>query len=39
VGIRSIREQVQELGGKFDIESSPLGTKLVVSLALAPAAG
>jgi signal transduction histidine kinase len=39
VGIRSIREQVQELGGKFDIESSPLGTKLVVSLALSPPAG
>jgi two-component system, NarL family, sensor kinase len=36
LGIRSIREQVEGLGGKFDIESGPSGTKLVVSVVQTP---
>ena len=36
IGLRSIREQVQGLGGIFEIESGPLGTKLVVSVVVAP---
>src|SRR5262249_1277093 len=36
IGIRSMREQVEGFGGKFDIESSLSGTKLVVSVAHDP---
>ena len=36
IGLRSIQEQAEGLGGNFDVESSPLGTKLVVSVMLAP---
>jgi len=32
IGIRSIREQVEGIGGKIDIESGRSGTKLVVSV-------
>jgi signal transduction histidine kinase len=32
IGLRSIREQVAGCGGNFDMESGPLGTKLVVSV-------
>lgn len=32
IGLRSIREQVADCGGIFDMESGPLGTKLVVSV-------
>jgi signal transduction histidine kinase len=34
IGLRSIRDLVAEAHGNFDIESGPLGTKLVVSVAL-----
>ena len=36
IGLRSIREQVQGVGGNFDMESGPDGTKLVVSVIVAP---
>jgi two-component system NarL family sensor kinase len=36
IGLRSIRDLVSGSGGNFDVESSPLGTKLVVSVALTP---
>jgi signal transduction histidine kinase len=36
IGIRSIREQVEGIGGKIDIESGPSGTTLVVSVAHEP---
>ena len=36
IGLRSIRETAQELGGKLDVESGPDGTKLVVSVAPFP---
>jgi two-component system NarL family sensor kinase len=36
IGLRSIREQVEGLGGNFDVESGPIGTKLVVSVCLVP---
>jgi signal transduction histidine kinase len=32
IGLRSIRETAQELGGRLDMESGPDGTKLVVSV-------
>lgn len=32
IGLRSIRETAQELGGKLEVESGPDGTKLVVSV-------
>jgi two-component system NarL family sensor kinase len=34
IGLRSIREQAEGLGGKFDMESGPAGTKLVISVPL-----
>jgi signal transduction histidine kinase len=34
LGLRSIQDLVTETGGNFDIESGPLGTKLVVSVVL-----
>ena len=37
IGLRSIRETAQELGGTFDVESGPSGTRLVVSVALSQA--
>jgi signal transduction histidine kinase len=36
IGLRSIRETAQELGGRLDVESGPDGTKLVVSVAAFP---
>ena len=36
IGLRSIREAAQELGGRLDVESGPDGTKLVVSVGLFP---
>jgi signal transduction histidine kinase len=36
IGLRSIRDQVAEAGGNFDMESSPVGTKLVVSVQMTP---
>lgn len=36
IGLRSIRDLVAESGGNFDMESSPVGTKLVVSVAMSP---
>jgi len=32
IGLRSIREQAAALGGKFEIESGPAGTRLIVSV-------
>lgn len=32
IGLRSIRETAQELGGRLEVESGPNGTKLVVSV-------
>jgi two-component system NarL family sensor kinase len=32
IGLRSIRENAQELGGRLDVESGPDGTKLVVTV-------
>jgi signal transduction histidine kinase len=32
IGLRSIREQAAALGGKLEIESSPAGTTLIVSV-------
>jgi two-component system NarL family sensor kinase len=37
IGLRSIREIAQELGGRLIVESGPDGTKLVVSVAPFPA--
>ena len=34
IGLRSIRDLVAEASGNFDMESGPLGTKLIVSVAL-----
>ena len=36
IGLRSILETAQELGGRLDVESGPDGTKLVVSVAAFP---
>jgi two-component system NarL family sensor kinase len=36
IGLRSIRDLVAESGGNFDMESGPVGTKLVVSVAMGP---
>ena len=36
IGLRSIRETAQGLGGRLDVESGPNGTKLVVSVAPFP---
>ncbi|MCU1238145.1 MAG: histidine kinase [Candidatus Solibacter sp.] len=36
LGLRSIRETAESLGGKFEAESGPSGTKLVISVALSP---
>ena len=36
IGLRSIREAAESLGGKFDVTSGPSGTKLVISVALSP---
>jgi len=38
IGLRSIRETAHGLSGTFDVESGPTGTKLVISVALFPAA-
>lgn len=35
IGLRSIRETAESLGGKFQVESGPYGTTLVISAALA----
>jgi signal transduction histidine kinase len=32
IGLRSIRETAQELGGRLEVESGPDGTKLVVTV-------
>ena len=37
IGLRSIREQVEALGGKMAIESGASGTTLVISVATSPA--
>jgi two-component system NarL family sensor kinase len=37
IGLRSIREMTQGLGGSFHLESGPAGTKLVISVALSTA--
>lgn len=36
IGLRSVREQAAALGGKLEIESGPLGTKLEVSAPFSP---
>ncbi|MCX6632025.1 MAG: sensor histidine kinase [Candidatus Solibacter sp.] len=36
IGLRSIRETAEELGGKLEVESGPNGTKLVISVAPFP---
>jgi signal transduction histidine kinase len=36
IGLRSIREQTEALGGKMAIESSASGTTLVISVAISP---
>jgi signal transduction histidine kinase len=36
IGLRSIREAAQDLGGRLEVESGPDGTKLVVSVAPFP---
>jgi two-component system NarL family sensor kinase len=36
IGLRSIRETAESLGGKFQVESGISGTKLVISVALSP---
>src|SRR6185503_10753194 len=38
IGLRALREQAEELGGKLLIESGPQGTTLELSLPLHPAA-
>ena len=37
IGLRSIREAAEGLGGKFGVESGPAGTKLVITAAMDPA--
>jgi signal transduction histidine kinase len=37
IGLRSVREQAEALGGEMSIESGSSGTKLVVSVAMSPA--
>jgi signal transduction histidine kinase len=37
IGLRSIREMAESLGGKFEVDSGPLGTKLVISVTTYPA--
>jgi signal transduction histidine kinase len=37
IGLRSVREAAQELGGRLTVESGPGGTKLVVSVTPFPA--
>ena len=37
IGLRSIREMAQGLGGEFEVESGPAGTKLTIIVALFPA--
>ena len=37
LGLRSISDLVRESSGNFDVESGPLGTKLVISVAISPA--
>jgi signal transduction histidine kinase len=39
IGLRSIREQAEDLGGTMAVESSPYGTTLIVSVAISPAEG
>jgi len=39
IGLRSIREQAEALGGTMAVESGPSGTKLIVSVAISPAEG
>jgi signal transduction histidine kinase len=34
VGLAGMRERVRELGGRFDVQSSPVGTSISVSLPL-----
>ncbi len=36
IGLRSIREAVETLGGEFELESNHTGTKLTISVALFP---
>jgi signal transduction histidine kinase len=38
IGLRSIRESAAELGGRFEVESGPDGTKLVITVVPFPAA-
>ena len=38
IGLRSLQDTAQELGGKLEIESGPDGTKLIISVAPFPAA-
>jgi signal transduction histidine kinase len=37
IGLRSIREAAQDLGGRLTVESGPNGTKLVISVTPFPA--
>ncbi len=37
IGLRSIRETAQGLGGNFEVESGASGTKLIISVAMSPA--
>jgi two-component system NarL family sensor kinase len=37
IGLRSIRETAQGLGGSFEVESGASGTKLIISVAMSPA--
>jgi len=37
IGLRSIREASQALGGSFEVESGASGTKLIISVAMSPA--
>jgi two-component system NarL family sensor kinase len=36
IGLRSVREQVEDVGGDFIVESGTVGTKLVISVVSAP---
>jgi signal transduction histidine kinase len=38
IGLTGMRERVRELGGRLDIQSSPAGTQISVTLPLTPAA-
>ena len=38
IGLRSLQDTAQELGGKLEIESGPDGTKLIISVAPFPVA-